>query len=212
MELGDLQPFVADLAWFEPSHDFFAPQLSLRPLSLATWHLMQITGITLLNEEITLDEIEETRQVAVYIWLHHAPIDRITEALWSGAWRAIYAEQAEPLPEMLAHWRHYRARTLAALSASKFEVQSRKSAEKDDTPKNLIGPRPLPFTLALIARETGWAKEQILWQTWLPQIRQIELAALRWHGSWTVPVKPATTTPVTDFAPDWAKPPSSSEA
>lgn len=207
MDLTHLKGFISDLTWFEPTHNFVGAALPLRPLSLGTWHIMKIIGLSLFDEAVELSLEEEMKQLGVYIWLHSAKLEVVTEALWSSDWRLVYEEFNEPQSEIIARFRSYRTRCLSALEAAKFSIQNRPKPDKDDTPKDLVGPRDLTFLISLLRRETGCSREEALWHTWYPQVKQLELAALRWQGIWTVaPSAPVPSAPV-DFAPAWARPP-----
>ena len=193
----------SDLAWFAPDHDFLAPEITgLRPLSLATWKAMELTQIILFADEPRLSLEEEMRQIAAYIWLHTAPIPTIGEALWSGAWRAVYSNAPAPSEQIIHLFRAHRQRNMDALSAACFRIRPRSSSAKhDDTPKDVIGPQNLAFTIALLRRATRASAHEILWLTWLPQMLQTEHAELRWNGAWTV--RPSVEIKEEDLANAW---------
>lgn len=198
----------ADLVWFEPSREFLGEEFTgLRPLSLATWKAIEITGLQLFHEDVELSEAEEMREVAAYLWLHTAEISVIKEALWTGSWRAVYDGEREPSAPILALFRAYRGRMMAALAASEFDLRPRPKSKGDDTPKDILGTSSFAFSLSVLLRITGLPLEQLLWHEWLPQLRQMEHAEMRWQGSWTVPKgRSMKDQDYEDTVPDFLKP------
>lgn len=205
MHLNDFErDLFRDLAFFSEDTGFLGHEL--RPLSLASYRATEIMGLTLLHENHQLDAQAETREIAAYLWLHSAPLGEISSALWSGAWRGIMETFTEPMPSIVEAFREWRTRLLMCLQAADVVVRARPRPAKDDTPRDVISPGNLAFTVAMVCHFTGFPRQQVKWHIFLPEAMQYYHTALRWNGAWTV--APGREVKVEDFAdmtPDWMR-------
>lgn len=206
MHLNDFErDLFLDLAFFSEDTGFLGHEL--RPLSLASMKAMRLMGLTVLEEEHQLDAQSETREIAAFLWLHSAPLRDISAALWSGGWREILAAFDEPMPEIVNAFRAWRTRLLSCIHAADIILRARPKPQKDDTPRDVVGPNSFAFTVAMICHFTGFSRQQVKWRIFLPEAMQYYHAALRWSGAWTV--RPGREVKVEDFAdltPDVIKP------
>lgn len=202
--------FIADLrrarllglAWFDSSHVILGE--SARPLSLASSHALNVMGNRWLDtrESLTLDE--EAREIAVYAWLHTAPLADVCAGLWMGAW-ATLRDQAPPVPDVvLAHLRMNRDSLMATLDAAAVIERPKPAKGKSDTPRDVIPPSLLTYRAMTVARATSMPMTAVLWELPLVQAMQVYHAA-RWEASvWTV--RPGECVPeadLGDLTPDW---------
>lgn len=178
------------LSWFSSDRRLLGEEV--RPYSLASHHAVRLMGLRLLEREHGLTEDEEYRELMAYRWLHYEPVEVVAEGLWSGTWRAMLSAPCpeEPALELLAEWREARERLLNLLEATEIGIRPRPSSGEDKTPFEVRGPDEMAHQLSVVARATGRASDELLWQMPLHQLRQHYHAEMRWHGFWTV--RPAT--------------------
>ncbi len=208
MELSDDErDHFAALAWFEP--DPALPGFkNMRPLSLASRQALRMMGSPLFSENAelsTLNSEHERAHLAVYAWLHTAPLADITACLWDGTWVALANAGAQATDADLSAFRMYRDRTLKAVAASRVAIRPRDGT--DSTPGDVVGPVDLAFKLSLVTRgsaRTAGELRSLLWHVWLPQALQLVHADLRWNGSWTI--VPGRETSAADFTPEATTP------
>lgn len=185
------------LSWFSPDRRLLG--MDVRPYSLATHHALRLMGLRLLERDHGLDPDEEYRQLMAYLWLHREPVETVSEALWSGSWRAMVEVDCpeEPALELLSEWREARERLLSLLEASEIGIRPRPSSGQDRTPFEVRGPDEMAHQLSVVARATGSGRDELLWHTPLHQLRQSYHAEMRWNGFWTV--RPAQEIPEAAF-------------
>ena len=206
MELNKTErELFLDLSFFVESRAGFLGR-SLRPLSLASYKLMKHMGLSIMEEEHGLPLLEETRQIAAYIWLHSAPIDDICQAVWTGRWREILAAFDEPSEEIVAEFRSWRIRLVSCVKASEFHIRPRPPSPHDKTPRDVIGPTAFAFTVATVAHFVHVPPFRVRWHMFIAEALQYYHAA-RWSaGSWTVPPgREVKEEELSDLAPDWLK-------
>ena len=116
-----------------------------------------------------------------------------------GSWRAMLAAGCpeEPALDLLSEWRDARERLLNLLEATEIGIRPRPSSGEDRTPFEVRGPDEMAHMLSVVARATGRAADELLWQMPLHQLRQCYHAEMRWHGFWTV--RPAQEIPAGAF-------------
>jgi hypothetical protein len=183
-ELTDFERgLMLDMAWFAPD-SLFAGQ-ELRPLSLASRMAMGLMGLRLLDGDAELGVEDETKEVVAYIWLHHAPLDEVQRALWSGSWRLVLDGMDEPLPEVVAEFRVLRARLAAMLDAAEVVILPRPKGDADPLPARVVGPSEFAHRAAVVARCVGMPLGDVLWRLPLAQALQIYHAEMRWQGQLT---------------------------
>lgn len=205
MELNEFEhDLFGLLTWFEP--DAALPGVpDLRPYSLASR-----AALTLLKSSIFAEETPITAaDVALYVWLHSAPLPEVTGCLWDGSWRvALPPLEAALTAEDLHAFAEYRTRTLSAIAASQLAIRPRPATKHaEEPPRDLVPPNDLAAKLTVISRNRGWSEEQILWRTWMPKALQIFYADRFWNGTWTVrPGRETTPEDYQDTVPDWLTP------
>jgi len=139
--------------------------------------------------------LDEAREVLAYAWLHTAPIDEISRALWDDGWRsAIRYEETDAAATLalLAEWRELRERIVALLEATEIRVTPRPrkaNAPADDTPANVVYPLLLSAQIATVAEILGEPKERVGWHVPIWEAWQIYHVARRRDGAWTIPGK-----------------------
>jgi hypothetical protein len=185
----DLRALVLPLAWFPPDQELFG--VKMRSLSLLSHQAVKVMGLKLLTRGHEYDDpLDEIREVLAYAWLHTAPIETISPALWSGAWRA-EMDYTETSPAatlaLIDQWRVFRERLLGLLDATRIRILPRKKSANDDTPSNVIGPSLLSQQIALVGKHLGESREYITWHLPLWEAWQIYHVATRGGGAWTVP-------------------------
>lgn len=201
--------FFRDLAFFGAGSPFsdVEEMEPMRPLSLCSRKAIQMMGLRLLDPAAGLTVEEESKELAVFVWLHSAPLPEICAALWSGEWRAVLAS-AEPLPALLSAFHEWRAMVLLMLDAAQVHVRPKPKRKGDDTPKDLFYLTNLANTITLIAHASGFGREEIKWHIFLPEALQYFHFGLHWNGAWTVrrkaDVQPAECD---DLMPDYLQTP-----
>lgn len=186
-------PFV----WFPPDTVLF--ERPARSLSLLSHHAVKVMGLRVLDPAAAYeDPLEEAREVLAYAWLHTAPIDVISRALWDDGWRdAIQYEESDAAATLavLGEWRALRERIVALLEATEIRVTPRTrkaNAPADDTPANVVYPLLLSAQIAAVAEILGEPKEQVGWHVPIWEAWQIYHVARRRNGDFTIPGKGRT--------------------
>lgn len=183
--------------------------MEMRPLSLMSRHAMDMMGLSLFDEDAELSIEEETRQMALFIWLHQSPLHEVCAALWDQTWAMIPASVA-PSPVLVQEFRKWRARITLMLQAYRISIRPkpRLPGVRDDTPKDIVNPTALAHSISVIMHHTGLDRQLVKWHLFLPEALGYYQAAMRWNGAWTVPPGLSVTEEqVADRAPDWLKPP-----
>lgn len=190
------------LAFFDEARELFG--IPARPLSLASREAIRLMGLRLLDPDPAYaGPDDELREMAVYVWLHTAPLADVTDGLRSGAWRAVAADldpASYSAEETLPLWRDERIGLAALVAAVAYDVRPRPrpapakgaSARQDETPPDVIEPSRLAFRLRLLMRDTGASRVDALWEWPYGQAMQMCQAAQRWEGQWTVPAMERT--------------------
>lgn len=208
----NLSPLTLALSWCDESRDLLG--LPARPLSLVSHHLLRlIQPRILLADPGELTEQGEVADMILFAWLHTAPLDEVTETLWSGAWRALISSAPDPatMGDALVEWRDRRARMVALCDAVDYEIAARPKRESSGSssapvpPSNMMYPTRLAYRIRLLMRDTGVSRLEALWEFPYWQAVQICHAAQRYEGDWTVPMV-ARTAPAEfggfDLAPE----------
>jgi len=196
---------LLNLSWFESAHDLLGPDA--RPLSLGSSHALRVIDLRWLDSAQDLSLEEESRELALYAWLHTAPIRDVCVALWQGSWRSI-AQQAPDVPDIVrAHLRMERDNLMAVLDAAAIQERPKpQTGGKSQTPRDVIAPSTLTYRLVKVCQGLQISREEALWHVPLVQAIQVYHAA-RWEeGVWTVrPGEEITEAQVADLEPDWMR-------
>jgi len=191
-----LSTLALALSWCEEDGDLLGSQA--RPLSLMSLHLLRLMGSRVMEVDPGYaDEEGEVRDLTLYDWLHRAPLGEVTDAMWTGGWRAILAAplpDGETMAAVLPEWREVRARNASLLAATDYEIQPRPRESTSapagpQPPLDLLEPTRLTHRIRLLMRETRATRTEALWEWPVWQALQICQAAERWEGRWTVPVR-----------------------
>ncbi len=205
---GDPRESVAEIsriihcneAWFDASHDWLASdeRTAPRPLSLASLDALRLMELDFTREDF------ETREIALYRWLHTAPLRAVKAAIWTGEWRGLFSAP-EPLDEIIiAAFRAERARLAAILAAVTVSVRARPKRGKDDTPPDVIAPTLATFRAVTIASALRADLDHVRWHLPVVQALQVYHHALWESGRWTVrPGEKATAEQLSDLSPEW---------
>lgn len=192
-----------EVSWFESSHGCLGDDA--RPLSLLSAHALRMMGLTWLDGR-ALDLESEARELAVYVWLHTAPLKEVKREIWTGEWRELW-EASTDVPDVVrAGLRAERDRLTRVLASATVKERPKPKKGKDETPRDVLGPTLLTYRLMTVAKSCGLTLEQAGWELPLVQAMQIWHGA-RWaDGVWTVrPVRQITKEDVTDIGPDFLK-------
>jgi hypothetical protein len=197
-ETSDLQTLALALSWCDEDLDLLGEET--RPLSLGSRHLLRLTGSRMLEMDPGYEtEQGEVRDLTLFAWLHSAPLPEVTEAMWSGAWRAVL--EAGDLDELtraavLPEWRERRLRLAVLCSAVDYEIAPRPRPTGNSSapvpPSDLMNPTRLAYRVWLLMRDTGVPRLEALWHFPYWQAVQICHAAQRHEGDWTVPIRERT--------------------
>lgn len=176
------------MGWFPPDTELLGQPV--RPLCYATWHMMKLIGLRLLDRDVQLEPRDEYAQLMVYIWLHKQTPAEINAALWSGSWRLILDEALAPdeeVPmEMLDLWRDEREQILSLIEASEIKVRPRPDKGHDDTPFEVVGPDEMAHQISVVRRAHHASTAHVAWEIPLYQFWQDYHAEMRWQAHWTV--------------------------
>lgn len=197
MNVEDLKTLGLALSWCDEDLELLGGEM--RPLSLGSRHLLRLMGSRMLDLDPGYENEEgEARDLTLFAWLHSSPLAEVTEAMWSGAWRALLASggmdeatRAAVLPE----WRERRLRLAVLCAAVDYEVAPRPrsttgTSSAPQPPTDLMNPTRLAHKVWLLMRETRVSRLEALWHFPYWQAMQICHAAQRvGEGDWTVPVR-----------------------
>jgi hypothetical protein len=199
MNTEDLKTLGLALSWCDEELALLGEEM--RPLSLGSRHLLRLMGTRMLDLDPGYESEEgEARDLTLFAWLHSSPLAEVTEAMWSGAWRALLesggmdeATRAAVLPE----WRERRLRLAVLCAAVDYEVAPRPrsttgTSSAPQPPVDLMNPTRLAHRVWLLMRETRVSRAEALWEFPYWQAMQICHAAQRHEGDWTVPVRERT--------------------
>ncbi len=173
----------SDEAWFDASHAWLAsddcPQP--RPLSLASFDALRMMGIRF------ADCVFDTRQIALYRWLHIAPLHAVKSVMWTGTWDGLFANPDPLSEENIAAFRAERDRLAAVLAAVTISIRAKprhKDAEK--TPPDVLSPTLATFRAVTVAAMLRADLEHVRWHLPIVQALQVYHHALWSEGRWTV--------------------------
>ena len=192
------------LSWCDEDRDLLGSPC--RPLSLVSHHLLRLVRSRVMEMEPGYETQQgEVRDMTLFAWLHTADLDEVTEAMWTGAWRAVLevAMRPEILAEALPEWREKRLRMASLCAAVDYEIappplrESHGTSSAPQPPSNLMHSTRLAHRLRLLMLNTGVSREYALWEFPYWQAVQICHAAERYEGAWTVP--PFARTPPAEF-------------
>jgi len=199
MNTEDLKTLGLALSWCDEELALLGEEM--RPLSLGSRHLLRLMGSRMLDLDPGYESEEgEARDLTLFAWLHSSPLAEVTEAMWSGAWRALLesggmdeATRAAVLPE----WRERRLRLAVLCAAVDYEVAPRPrsttgTSSAPQPPVDLMNPTRLAHRVWLLMRETRVSRAEALWEFPYWQAMQVCHAAQRHEGDWTVPVRERT--------------------
>jgi hypothetical protein len=199
MNTEDLKTLGLALSWCDEELALLGEEM--RPLSLGSRHLLRLMGTRMLDLDPGYESEEgEARDLTLFAWLHSSPLAEVTEAMWSGAWRALLesggmdeATRAAVLPE----WRERRLRLAVLCAAVDYEVAPRPrsttgTSSAPQPPVDLMNPTRLAHRVWLLMRETRVSRAEALWEFPYWQAMQVCHAAQRHEGDWTVPVRERT--------------------
>ena len=190
--MRDLQQILTlPFAWFPPDTVLF--EQPVRSLSLCSHQAVKVMGLKVLDPLATWeDPLDEMREVLAYVWLHSAPIDEISRALWSGRWRdqMVYREtSAAATIALLGEWRAFRERVLALLASTEIRIRdkpARTGAAPDDTPPDVISPTLLAVQIAVACEVLSEPRERVCWHVPIWEAWQAYHVDRRREGRWTV--------------------------
>lgn len=207
MELNDFErQLFGDLAFFSEDTEFLG--IAQRPLSMMSHKALEIMDVKLLHPDHGLDLEEESKQIAVYLWLHSTPVETICAALWSGEWRKITEAMEGADEDIVIAFREWSARLIAMIAATDIIIRPREISKTDKTPRDVVGPSALAFSVSMIANFTHEPTHRIKWHMFLPEAMLYYHAALRWHSFWTVrPGKEVKEADMEDLLPAFLKVP-----
>ena len=204
-DLDDLLRILrANEAWFDASHAWLASEScpDPRPLSLAS-----LDALRLMNIEFAACAFD-TREIALYRWLHIAPLHEVRSALWSGTWRLLFLNP-EPLAEdIVAAFLDERDRVAAMIAAVTISVRPKPKSKTDNTPADVVAPTLVTFRVCTIAAHIRADLEQVRWHLPIVQALQVYHDALWESGRWTVrPGREVKPEDLADLTPDSLKEP-----
>jgi hypothetical protein len=185
MQLGDYERGVLrDLAFFTEDTDFLG--IALRPVSLLSWKAMEMMKLELIHDDVDSTAEVRTREIAVFLWLHSAPLPEVCAGLWDNSWRAIHQSAAEPAPELVQAFNAWWIRVLMMVAAAKIAIRPKPKVAGDKTPRDLYWVEDLAQKVGHIAAFTGSSRHEVKWQMFIGEALQHFHCAMRWHGQWTV--------------------------
>lgn len=199
-QLDELLRIVrANDAWLDSSHAWLAAEGGAlpRPLSLGSLDALRLMGLDFASA------IFDTHEIALYRWLHIAPLHDVRFALWTGSWDSLFFNP-EPLDEaIVAAFRHEQSRLAAILAAVTVTVRARPRKGRDETPPDVIAPTLTTFRAVTIAAALRADLEHVRWHLPVVQALQVYHHALWESGRWTVrPGREATREELADLTPD----------
>lgn len=146
---------------------------------------------------------EEVLQIALYDFIHTAPLREVRFLTNVGDWRQGFAD-VRLSATTVASFRVMAAEVRALLRAVDFRVRAReedrRAAERE--PADAKRPFLLAVQLRRLARCTGWARDFILWHLPLWEARALLHAAAWDEGRLTVMPGDGEPTPE-DLRPEW---------
>lgn len=193
----DLDPIIAQaLAWHPP--DLVAGGIALRPLSLCSQHTLQLLGSELPEEREARSADEERRDVALYLWLHSAPVAEISIAIWSGSWRAVVDAAVEDLTDdAVEDCRAMFWRQRQLLAAAEVRLIPKPDLGQVKLPPEVVAAPLLAHRLGTLASRLRLSLDEIGWELPIPQAWQLYHEAMLAQGSWTA--RPAVEIAESEF-------------
>jgi hypothetical protein len=147
----------------------------------------------------------DTREIALYRWLHIAPLHQVKAALWSGSWRLLFFDPEPLSEEIVATFRCEQARIAAILAAVTITIRPRPRKGKDDTPPDVLKPTMATARAVIVAKALGASLDYVRWHLPIVQALQVYHHE-KWNDHcWTVrPGKEASAEDLEDLTPeDW---------
>lgn len=205
MQLNDFERgLFCDMAFFADDPAFAG--VDTRPPSLCSWKAMQMMGLRLVRENEEAGIEERTREIAVYLWLHSAPLPEVCAALWDGSWRGVLDSAADPAPHVVAAFEAWWMRVLAMVSAAAVQIRPRPKVAGDKTPRDILGPEELAARIGHVAHFTHAPLKRVKWHMFVGEALQHYHTAMRWNGAWTVrPGAEVRESDCADLMPDVLK-------
>lgn len=188
-------------ALFEAANEWLAtPETpEPRPLSLASLEALRQMGIP-------FDSLDyETREIALYRWLHVYPLRDVKLALWNGSWSLLFHDAEKLSEETVALFRadQQRVRRIIAATTVTVRPKPKKESAKDDTPADVIAPTLAWHRIATVAQVANMTPAEVAWMLPIGQALALYHDALWSDGNWTVrPGTRATPEELADLNPD----------
>lgn len=200
-ELAELSRLTqCNEAIFEAANEWLATEETPapRPLSLASLE-------ALLQMGIPYDSLDyDTREIALYRWLHVYPLRDVKLALWNGSWSLLFHDAVKLSEETVAQFRDDQKRVRGIIAATTVTTRKkpRKTDAADDTPPDVIAPTLAWHRIATIARVSNMKPEEVAWMLPIGQALALYHDALWSDGNWTVqPGTRATPEELEDLTP-----------
>lgn len=196
-----------DEAWLDASHAWLAPvsaSSSPRPLSLGSLDALRRMKLDLFAADSP--RIVTPREIALYRWLHTAPLHEVKAALWSGTWDLLFSDGIQLDDLITASFMAERDRLAAILKAVTITIRPKPRRGKDDTPPDVVSPALEAFRLVTIAGALRADLEHVRWHLFIGQALQAYHVALWESGRWTViPGREVKPEDIEDLEPGWMK-------
>jgi hypothetical protein len=212
-QLADLIRLLrCDEAWLDASHAWLASrepgtgnqEPQPRPLSLGSLDALRRMKIDLFAADSP--RIVTPREIALYRWLHTAPLPEVKAALWSGTWDTLFSDDIQLDDIITASFMAERDRLAAILKAVTITIRPKPKRGKDDTPPDVVSPALEAFRLVTIAGALRADLEHVRWHLFIGQALQAYHVALWESGRWTViPGREVKPEDVEDLEPGWMK-------
>ncbi len=203
MDLSRLeQDLFPDLAFFYEDPGFGIHQL--RPVSLCSYKAMDLVCPDVLNPLAPITPLQETKQIATFLWLHGQPLKDVCLGLWTGSWREIPKAFTLPDLDQINAFREWRTPIVAMIAATDITLRDQGRSKFDKTPRDVIEPRRLARIIGMIAGATGFPRQEIKWEMFIGEAMQYFHVAARRAGHWTVrPGMQIKEADCEDLVQDW---------
>ena len=159
-----------------------------RPVSLGSMEIMRRLGISVMKPDHELDYAQELGEIAIFTWLHTAPLADIHRALWLGTWHDELVAPDGEYPTLVAAFRADRDLLSRAISHVHMRVRAKPGTSNSDVPNEVVPPTLHEHRLFVLMNTTHQTREQLEYRTGIITALQMYHAS-RWHeGAWTVRV------------------------
>lgn len=191
---------LCDQAIFEAANEWLStPETpEPRPLSLASLEALQQMGIPFDSHDY------DTREIALYRWLHVYPLRDVKLALWNGSWSILFHDAEQLSEEIVAMFRADQKRVRQIIAATTITVRRKpkKEGETDDTPDDVIAPSLAWHRIATICKVANMTPGDVAWMLPIGQALALYHDALWSDRNWTVrPGTRATPEELADLNP-----------